>query len=88
MTAVLFGAGDGTLLNRRDYPVHSSPGPIASGDLNGDGAADLAVANPSFGTASILMGACSQDPGTAGVENGLECNRSTDVNGIALTSLG
>ena len=37
------------------------------------------------GTASELMGACSQDPGTAGVENGLGCNRTTDVNGIALT---
>jgi hypothetical protein len=38
------------------------------------------------GTASILMGACSQDPGTAGIENGLECNRSADVWGIALTT--
>jgi hypothetical protein len=37
------------------------------------------------GTASELMGACSQDPGTAGVENGLECDRSADVWGIALT---
>ena len=38
------------------------------------------------GTASILMGACSQDPGTSGIENGLNCNRSADVWGIALTT--
>ncbi|HMC67723.1 MAG TPA: sialidase family protein, partial [Mycobacteriales bacterium] len=37
------------------------------------------------GTASILMGACDQNPQTGGVVNGLECNRSADVWGIALT---
>lgn len=37
------------------------------------------------GTASTLMGACDQNPQTAGVENGLVCNRSADVWGIALT---
>jgi hypothetical protein len=37
------------------------------------------------GTASILMGACDQNPQTGGVINGLECNRSADVWGIALT---
>ena len=35
------------------------------------------------GTASELMGACGSGP-LAGVENGLACNRSTDVWGIAL----
>ena len=39
------------------------------------------------GTASVLMGACSQDPGTGGVENGVVCNRSADVWGIALTTI-
>jgi hypothetical protein len=37
------------------------------------------------GTASQLMGACSQDPQTSGIENGLVCDRSADVWGIALT---
>jgi hypothetical protein len=37
------------------------------------------------GTASILMGACDQNQQTGGVVNGLECNRSADVWGIALT---
>ena len=31
------------------------------------------------------MGACDQNPQTAGVVNGLACNRSADVWGIALT---
>jgi hypothetical protein len=37
------------------------------------------------GTASELMGACDSNPQTAGIENGLACNRSADVWGIALT---
>jgi hypothetical protein len=37
------------------------------------------------GSASILMGACDQNQQTGGVINGLECNRSADVWGIALT---
>jgi hypothetical protein len=37
------------------------------------------------GTASFLMGACNQSPGTSGVVNGTACNRSADVWGIALT---
>ena len=37
------------------------------------------------GTASELMGACDQNPQTGGVDNGLVCNRSADVWGIALT---
>ena len=37
------------------------------------------------GTASILMGACDQNPQTGGVNNGFACNRSADVWGIALT---
>jgi hypothetical protein len=37
------------------------------------------------GTASELMGACDQNQQTGGVENGLLCNRSADVWGIALT---
>ena len=37
------------------------------------------------GTASVLMGACGSNPQTAGIENGLACNRSADVWGISLT---
>jgi hypothetical protein len=37
------------------------------------------------GSASALMGACDQNQQTAGVVNGLACDRSADVWGIALT---
>ena len=37
------------------------------------------------GTASALMGACDQNQQTGGVVNGIVCNRSADVWGIALT---
>jgi hypothetical protein len=37
------------------------------------------------GTASTLMGACDQNQQTGGVVNGVVCNRSADVWGIALT---
>jgi hypothetical protein len=37
------------------------------------------------GTASVLMGACDQDKQLGGIINGLECDRSADVWGIALT---
>jgi hypothetical protein len=37
------------------------------------------------GTASELMGACDQNQQTGGVVNGLACDRSADVWGIALT---
>src|SRR5437016_4055161 len=37
------------------------------------------------GTASALMGACDQNQQTGGVVNGVVCNRSADVWGIALT---
>ena len=37
------------------------------------------------GTASALMGACDQNQQTGGVVNGVVCNRSADVWGIAVT---
>jgi hypothetical protein len=37
------------------------------------------------GSASVLMGACDQNQQTGGVVNGLACDRSADVWGIALT---
>jgi len=37
------------------------------------------------GTASVLLGACDQNQQTGGIVNGLLCDRSADVWGIALT---
>ena len=40
----------------RDYGVGSNPSGVATGDFNGDGKLDLAVANANDGTVSILLG--------------------------------
>ena len=39
---------------RRDYRTGASPNDVAIGDLNGDGRADLAVANNDASTVSVL----------------------------------
>ena len=57
--SVLLGNGDGTFQSHVDYPVNSGargPFSVAIGDLNGDGIADLATANISTSTVSVLLG--------------------------------
>jgi hypothetical protein len=51
----LVGNGDGTVQPHVDYPVGLSPVGLAEADLNGDGGADLAVANSESGTVSLLL---------------------------------
>jgi hypothetical protein len=53
--AVYRGNGDGTFQPPVTYAVGSAPWSITAGDFNGDGAADLAVANESGGTVSVLL---------------------------------
>ena len=43
--SILLGNGDGTFLTQKTYAVGNSPDSVAVGDFNGDGKADLAVAN-------------------------------------------
>jgi hypothetical protein len=52
--SVLLGNGDGTFQAQKNYAVGDFPHSVAVGDFNGDGKADLAVAN--YHNVSILLG--------------------------------
>ena len=54
--SILLGNGDGTFQSERTYTTGSRPFSVAVGDFNGDGKADLAVANYGSNTVSILLG--------------------------------
>ncbi len=54
---VLYGNGDGTFGAATTYTVGNSPASIAVGDFNGDGRADLAIANDGSASVGLLLGA-------------------------------
>ena len=54
--SVLLGNGDGTFQARVDYGAGDWTNSLATGDLNGDGYLDLAVANGASDTFSIYLG--------------------------------
>ncbi len=49
------GNGDGTFQARQSYSVGSGPAAMISADLNGDGVADLVVANGGDSSVSVLL---------------------------------
>ena len=53
--AVLRNDGEGAFVAGQVYPLGADPASIAIGDLNGDGAPDLATANTYAGTVSVLL---------------------------------
>jgi hypothetical protein len=54
--SVLLGNGDGTFQAPRNFGTGTRPNSVALGDFNGDGLADLAVANETSGSVSLLLG--------------------------------
>lgn len=54
--SILLGNGDGTFQPHIDLPVGALPTSVVAADFNGDGKADLAVANAFDGTISVLLG--------------------------------
>lgn len=53
--SVLLNNGDGTFAAKVDYGTGTQPVSVALGDLNGDGKADIAVANATSNTVSTLF---------------------------------
>jgi hypothetical protein len=53
---VVLGVGDGTFGTPRSFAVGTNPVDVTQGDFNGDGKADLAVANMNSNSASVLDG--------------------------------
>ena len=53
---VLLGDGAGGFAAPANFMVGGGPASVATGDFNGDGRLDFAVANPGAGTVSILLG--------------------------------
>jgi hypothetical protein len=62
---VLLNRGDGSFEARLDYATGNAPWSLAIGDLNGDGKADLATANPNAYSVSELL----NTPGLCTVQN-------------------
>jgi FG-GAP-like repeat len=60
---VLLGNGDGTFTAKHSYPLSNDcvVGPMAAGDLNGDGNLDLVIANSGCETVTIFLGTGNGD---------------------------
>ena len=54
--SILLGNGDGTFQSQVDYATGLSPGSIITGDFNGDGNLDLAIADFAVAKVSVLLG--------------------------------
>ena len=67
---VLLSNGDGTFQSRQDFTTGTQPFSVAIGDLNGGRAPDLAVANVSSDSVSVLLNQCDPAASCPGDTNG------------------
>ena len=81
--SVFLSNGDGTFQPRTDYATGVAPVYVATGDFNGDGILDLAVANNTDGTVSILFG----QAGSNGAANGTFAPQTAYIAGTGPTSI-
>jgi hypothetical protein len=65
--SVLLGTGSGSFAAKDDYLTGSSPNAVAIGDLNADGYPDLATANATANTVSVLRNAPTAAAGPGSV---------------------
>jgi hypothetical protein len=56
---VFVNAGGGRFGAQQTFTVGTTPIALAAGDFNGDGLADLAVANNGSSTVSVLLSGCN-----------------------------
>jgi hypothetical protein len=56
LVTVIHNEGDERFVNAASYPVGGTPTQIAVGDVDGDGASDLATANQGTNDVSVLLG--------------------------------
>ena len=82
--SVLLNNGNGTFAATMAYPTGAAPDSVAAADFNGDGKTDLAVANRSDNTVSILLGTPVQHQASVGVTSGV--NPSTYGQTLTLTA--
>src|SRR5262249_33527426 len=64
--SVLLGNGKGTFQPRAAFAAGPSPSRLTGGDFNGDGLLDVALANPSSNTLSVLLNAAGPPPPAGG----------------------
>jgi hypothetical protein len=75
---IRLGDGLGGFSGSSEVSVGSEPRSVATGDFNGDGKQDLAVANFGSNTVSILLGACTA-PTTTSTATNSPTNTPTDT---------